>query len=86
MFLKAQLRALSLALRKRTEEAIGLVVDGLEIACSQGALGWELKVASTLVGIDDRDSAKDRLREILNRTSEGFRTRDYREAVARLEQ
>jgi predicted ATPase/DNA-binding winged helix-turn-helix (wHTH) protein len=81
-----RVRALSLAMRKRTEEAIGLVADGLEIARSQGALAWELKLASTLVGIDDRDSARARLREILNRTSEGFRTRDYRDAVALLGQ
>jgi hypothetical protein len=61
-----RVRALSLAARKRTEEAIGLVVDGLEIARSQGALAWELKLGSTLVAIDDRDSARGRLREILN--------------------
>jgi tetratricopeptide (TPR) repeat protein len=81
-----RVRALSLAARNRTEEAIGLVVQGLEIARSQRALAWELKLASTLVAIDDRDSAKDRLREILNRTSEGFGTRDYRDAVASLGQ
>ena len=81
-----RVRALSLAAWKRTEEAIGLVVDGLEIARSQGALAWELKLASTLVAIDDSDSARDRLREILNRTTEGFGTRDYRDAVARLGQ
>jgi hypothetical protein len=80
-----RVRALSLA-RNRAEEAIGFLVDGLEIARSQGALAWELKLASTLVRIDDRDTAKDRLREILNRTSEGFGTRDYRDAVARLGQ
>jgi tetratricopeptide (TPR) repeat protein len=79
-----RLRAQSLAARKRMGEAIGLVTDGLEIAHSQGALAWELKLASTLVEIDCRDSARDRLRDILNRTSEGFGTRDYREAVARL--
>jgi hypothetical protein len=62
------------------------MVDGLEIARSQGALAWELKLASTLVGIDDRDSARAKLREILNRTTEGFGTRNYRDAVARLEQ
>jgi len=67
------------------EEAIDLVIDGLEMARSQGALAWELKLASTLVDIDDRDSAGDRPREILNRTSECFGTRDYRDAVARLE-
>jgi len=81
-----RVRALSLATRGRTQEAIGLMVDGLGIARSQGALAWELKLASTLVGIDDRDSAKNVLREILNRTSEGFGTRDYRDAVARLGQ
>jgi predicted ATPase/DNA-binding winged helix-turn-helix (wHTH) protein len=79
-----RVRALSLAARERTEEAVSLAVDGLEIARSQGALAWELRLASTLLGIDDRDSARDRLREILNRTSEGFGTRDYRAAVARL--
>jgi hypothetical protein len=39
-------------MRKKTEEAIGLLADGIEIARSQGALTWELKLASTLVGID----------------------------------
>ena len=79
-----RVRALSLAARKRTDEAIGLVGDALEIARSQGALAWELRLASSIVGIDDRDSATDRLREIMKRTFEGFCTRDYRYAVARL--
>lgn len=47
-----RVRALRLAMRKKTEEAIGLLADGIEIARSQGALTWELKLASTLVGID----------------------------------
>jgi hypothetical protein len=81
-----RVRALSLAMSKRTEEAIGIAVHGLKIARSQGALAWELKLASTLLGIDDGDSARNRLREILNRTTEGFGTRDYRDAVARLGQ
>ena len=34
--------------------AIGLMIDGLEIARSQGALVWEL---TTLVGISDQDCA-----------------------------
>jgi predicted ATPase/DNA-binding winged helix-turn-helix (wHTH) protein len=79
-----RVRALSLRARRRTEEAIGLVSNALEIARLQGALSWELRLATTLVGIDDRDSATDRLREIMNRTSEGFATRDYREAVSSL--
>jgi hypothetical protein len=81
-----RVRALSLAMRERTQEAIGLMADGLAIARSQGALAWELKLASTLAGIDDRDGARDKLREILNRTSEGFGTKDYRDAAARLGQ
>jgi hypothetical protein len=79
-----RVRARSLAARGRTDEAIGLVVDGLEVARSQGALAWELKLASTLVAIDGRNSATEKLRDILNRTTEGFGTRDYRDAVAKL--
>jgi predicted ATPase/DNA-binding winged helix-turn-helix (wHTH) protein len=79
-----RVRARSLAARGRTDEAIDLVVDGLEVARAQGALAWELKLASTLVDIDGRISATERLREILKRTSEGFGTRDYRDAIAKL--
>jgi hypothetical protein len=79
-----RVRAFGLAMRERTQEAISVMIDGLEIACFQGAVAWELKLASTLVEIDSRDSAKDRLREILSRISEGFGTRDYRDAVAKL--
>jgi hypothetical protein len=81
-----RVRALGLAAREKTDEAIDLLVEGLAIARSQDALAWELRLASTLVGTDDKDSARDRLREVLNRTSEGFGTRDYRDAVARLGQ
>jgi predicted ATPase/DNA-binding winged helix-turn-helix (wHTH) protein len=81
-----RVRALSLAARERVSEASGLLTDALEIARSQGAVAWELKLASTLAGIDDSDRARDRLREIVHRTSEGFGTRDYREAVAMLGQ
>jgi tetratricopeptide (TPR) repeat protein len=81
-----RVRALSLAARERTAEAIGLLIDALEIARPQGALAWELKLASTLAGIDNGGSARERLREIVDRTSEGFGTRDYRDAIARLGQ
>jgi hypothetical protein len=79
-----RVRALSRAARKETEEAIGLLLDGLEVARSQGALAWELRLATALVGIDGGQSSRDRLREILSCTSEGYGTRDYRDAVARL--
>lgn len=81
-----RVRAVSLAARERTAQAIGLLFDALEIARSQGALAWELTLASTLAGIDNSGSARERLREIVNRTSEGFGTRNYREAVAMLGQ
>jgi hypothetical protein len=81
-----RVRALSLAARESTAQAIGLLFDALEIARSQGALAWELTLASTLAGIDNSGSARERLREIVNRTSEGFGTRNYREAVAMLGQ
>ena len=51
-----------------------------------GALAWELKLASTLAGIDDGGGARDKLRAIVNRISEGFGTRNYSEAVAMLGQ
>jgi hypothetical protein len=81
-----RVRALSLAAGGSKEEAIALVNDGLKVARSQGALAWELKPASTLVGIDDRETARNSLREVLDRTSEGVNTRDYCDAVARLGQ
>ncbi len=79
-----RVRALSLAARGKRDEAIGLVVDGLDVARSQGTLAWELKLASALIEINGRDSAAEKLREILSRISEGFGTRDYRDAVAKL--
>jgi hypothetical protein len=61
-------------------------MDALEIAHSQGALAWELKLTLTLARIDDSSGPREMLREIVNRTSEGFSTRDYREALAMLGQ
>jgi len=81
-----RVRALSLAARERTEEAITVIADGIKIARSQGTRAWELRLASTFVAIDGSDNARDRLRNILNRTSEGFNTRDYREAFTRVGQ
>jgi predicted ATPase/DNA-binding winged helix-turn-helix (wHTH) protein len=81
-----RVRALSLAARARAAEAIGLLMDALEIAHSQGALAWELKLTLTLARIDDSSGPREMLREIVNRTSEGFSTRDYREALVMLGQ
>jgi hypothetical protein len=60
-------------------------MPSIEIARSQGALAWEFRLGSTLVTFDHSDSATERLREIVNRISEGCCTRDYRDAVAKLE-
>jgi hypothetical protein len=79
-----RVRALSLAARGRTGDAIDLVSDGLQTARSQGALAWELRLASALVEIDYGEIARNILREILNRIPEGFSTQDYRHAVAKL--
>jgi hypothetical protein len=62
-----RVRALSLAARERTAQATAPLFDALEIARSQGALAWELTLASTLAGIENSGGARERLREIVNR-------------------
>ena len=79
-----RIRALALAGASRLAEAIDVLADGLETARAQGALGWELRLASTLVEIEDSVDARDTLREVLSRFQEGFGTNDYRRAAARL--
>jgi predicted ATPase len=81
-----RVHALSLAGRGRREEAIRLLSNGLQTAHSQGALAWEHKLASTLVGIDDTETARISLSKILNRIPDGPATRDYRDAIAKLRQ
>jgi hypothetical protein len=78
-----RVRALCLAVRKRKEAAVGIMHDGLQIARSQGALAWELRLTLALVDIDKSSGAKDTLRDVLNRITEGFRTLDYRDAIAK---
>ena len=75
-----RVRAMSLAAQEKPAEAGKLLISALEIARSQGALAWELTLASTLAGIDNNDGAREKLREIVNRISEGLGTRNYREA------
>jgi hypothetical protein len=76
--------ALSWAALGKTEEAMRLLFHGLEIAGSQGALAFELKLASSLVEIDNSETARNTLRGIVDRIREGRGTRDYREAAAKL--
>jgi predicted ATPase/DNA-binding winged helix-turn-helix (wHTH) protein len=79
-----RIRALALAGASRLTEALDVVVDGLEIARGQGALAWELRLASSLVDIADSADARGALRGVLDRFEEGFGASDYLRAAARL--
>jgi len=79
-----RIRALTLAASDRSREAVSVLVDGLGVAREQGALAWELRLASDLVEVEDNPAARDTLCEVLSRLDEGFGTRDYTRAVARL--
>ena len=79
-----RIRAMVLAGSDLSAEAIDVVANGLEIARAQGALAWELRLASTLTEIQDTAGARDALRSVLSRFQEGFGTSDYLRAAARL--
>jgi len=79
-----RIRAMALAGASRLTEAVDVLADGLEIARAQGALAWELRLASTLAEIEDSVGARDTLRGVLDHFQEGFGTNDYLRAVARL--
>jgi predicted ATPase/DNA-binding winged helix-turn-helix (wHTH) protein len=79
-----RVRALALAAAKLVTEAVDGLADGLAIARSQGALAWELRLATTLAEIEDSVGARGTLRGVLDRVTEGFGTNDYLRAVARL--
>jgi predicted ATPase/DNA-binding winged helix-turn-helix (wHTH) protein len=79
-----RIRAVVLAGSDFAAEAVDVVASGLEIARAQGALAWELRLASTLTEIQDTVGARDTLRRVLDRFQEGFGTNDYLRAVARL--
>jgi predicted ATPase/DNA-binding winged helix-turn-helix (wHTH) protein len=79
-----RIRALALAASDLQTEAVGVLADGLRIARAQGALAWELRLASTHVEIEDSAAARDTLHEVLGRVKEGFGTSDYLRAAATL--
>jgi predicted ATPase/DNA-binding winged helix-turn-helix (wHTH) protein len=79
-----RIQALALAAAGQTTGAVDALTDGLAIARSQGALAWELRLASTRVGIEDGGVARDALRDVLSRVREGSGTRDYLIAAAAL--
>jgi hypothetical protein len=65
-------------------EAVGVLGGGLRLARAQGALAWELRLASTLAEFQDSPEARAALQVVLGRVKEGYSTDDYRRAVARL--
>jgi predicted ATPase len=75
---------LFLLARKDRAEAEASLRRALEVARSQGALGFELRAATSLAraarGKKARDEAGERLAAIFARFTEGFDTRDLREA------
>jgi predicted ATPase len=79
-----RIRALSLAAADRLTEAVGVLAEGLKIARAQGALAWELRLASAHVEIENSAGARDTLRKVLSRVKEGFGTSDYLSAIATL--
>ena len=80
-----RVQALALAGEDLVAEAVDVLTRGLEIARSQGALAWELRLASTLVEIEDTVGAREILRGVLDRFQEGLGANDYLRAAARLD-
>jgi predicted ATPase len=79
-----RVRALALAAANLATEAVDVLANGLEIARAQGALAWELRLASTLAEIEDSVATRETLRGVLDRVTEGFGTNDYLRAAAML--
>ena len=79
-----RVRALALAAADLVTEAVDALADGLEIARSQGALAWELRLALTLAEIEDSVATRETLRGVLDRVTEGFGTNDYLRAASLL--
>jgi predicted ATPase len=79
-----RVRALALAAANLVTKAVDVLADGLEIARTQGALAWELRLATTLAEIEDSVGTRETLRGVLDRIPEGSGTNDYLHAVARL--
>jgi predicted ATPase/DNA-binding winged helix-turn-helix (wHTH) protein len=80
-----RIQALTLAASGLSTQAVDVLAEGLELARTQGALAWELRLATTLAGIEHSLTAQAGLREVLGRIQEGFGTCDYRTALARLD-
>jgi predicted ATPase/DNA-binding winged helix-turn-helix (wHTH) protein len=79
-----RIRAMALAGAGRPMEAVAALADGFEIAVGQGALAWELRLASTLAEIEDSVGARGTLGGVVDRVTEGFGTNDYLRSAAML--
>ena len=80
-----RVQAMTLAASGLPRQAAEVLADGLGVANAQGALAWELRLATTLAGVGPSLAAQDGLRDVLGRVQEGFGTCDYRTALAELE-
>ncbi|HSZ52333.1 MAG TPA: hypothetical protein VK801_12235, partial [Caulobacteraceae bacterium] len=79
-----RIRAAALAAADRLTEAVEVLAEGFRIAHAQGALAWELRLASAHAKIENSAGARDTLRKVLSRVKEGFGTSDYLNAIATL--
>jgi predicted ATPase len=79
-----RVRAVALAAANLATEAVEVLAHGLGIARAQGALAWELRLASTLAEIEGSAATRETLRGVLDRVTEGFGTKDYLRAAALL--
>jgi predicted ATPase len=73
-----------------TPAAEQLFVQSLDLARRQGALSWELRTATSLVGLHRNQSGGEIARKVLtpifNRFTEGFQTEDLLTAKALLDE
>lgn len=79
-----RIQALGLAAADRPHVAAAVLREGLKMAHGQGALSWELRLATALVQVDESSGPHDTLRDVMKRMSEGFAMSDYLRAAAML--
>ena len=72
-------------LEGRAAEAAALFERGLALAIRQGALSWELRLATSLARLRPDPKAKELVRNIYGRFTEGLKTADLRAARALLD-
>jgi len=88
--LRTKARLLLAMMPPRPEEAEACLMQSLELSRSQGALGWELRIATDLAMVlverGLRQPAKEVLEQAYGRFTEGFDTADLKTAERLLEE